>query len=109
MKSITNLLVLLVCKPTKLMYPFAGLQDKIGKKKGIKIEKIYALLIINVLDQNSCYGDSLSWPLPSNIVKTVKASLEILLFDLNNSNFESTRKEFHRELRFYPLQNCSDM
>ena len=43
----------------------------------------WSILIVNITYNNSYYGDSLSWPLPSNLNSSVKTSLDLLSADLN--------------------------
>ena len=89
------------------MYSLAGLEDKIGKAKKNGNEKVFVALnvyrktdgtcqlsqednmgnywslLMNITYKNSYYGDSPSWPLPSNLKSSVKTTLDLLSADLN--------------------------
>ncbi len=76
-----------------------------------------SLLVIDIEQSNSYYGDSLSWPLPKKFNKTIMSTFDLLSKDLkininkcleniyhcNNSNSVKTLS------KFYPSQTCSNM
>ena len=77
----------------------------------------WSLLVINITEINSYYGDSLSWPLPCNLKKTVKTTFDRLSADLNininecldNISILNSSDKCQKSLKFYPLQTCSNM
>ncbi len=133
-----------VYKPSQYIYSFAGANEKVNKAKlnGIPIKKVlvalnvyrttdgtcllsqednrgnhWSLLVTDIEQSNSYYGDSLSWPLPKNFNKTIISTFDLLSKDLkininkcleniyhcNNSNSVKTLS------KFYPSQTCSNM
>lgn len=77
-----------------------------------------ALLVIDVKNSTSYYGDSLGWSVPSNLADTIGSNLKRIEEDLGinitttlenvidmNSDASNTRSESCK--LFYPLQSCS--
>ena len=85
-----------------------------GKREGCH----WALLFVDLERCQSYYGDSLGWPLPTNLEEMVKPNIKeiekVLHVDLRNSvrnitALHKTTKQKHRcsSCDFYPLQTCS--
>ena len=100
-------IVAFVCKPRQCMYSSAGLRDKVTQCNGTCITKIiialnvgreengtcyvsnegrsgihWSLLIIDINKHTAYYGDSLAWPLPTNLTNIVESSSTLVLADL---------------------------
>ena len=135
-----------VCKPTRAMYSSVRLHEKVRnvRENGITVSKILVALNVGCDDNGSCYvsdekkrgvhwallvidlkngvtyyGDSLGWPLPSNLSNTVGSNLKRMEGDLGINIMSSlkniiTINKVSRDTSdsgtwFYPLQTCSDM
>lgn len=136
-----------VSKPTRFMYSCSGLRKKIQnvQGKGTKVSKIilalnvgcnsdgtcyvsddkqkglhWALLAIDVTKCTAYYGDSLGWPLPTNIMSTVGSNIKQIEEDLgidiasslNNitvirNSADGSQSDLHTQ--FYPVQSCSNV
>ena len=142
-----------VCKPTQIIYSSAGLSGKMCSisNNGVNVSKViialnvgcdvngtyyvsdgkqqgvhWALLAIDLKNQRTYYGDSLGWPLPSNLAKTVGSNLKRLEGDLGINittsleniivinklskctNDASTNSSASCKW-FYPLQSCPNV
>ena len=138
-----------VCKPTRVMYSSARLNDKVRnvRENGITVSRVlvalnvgyddtgtcyvsdekrrgvhWALLIIDLKNGVTYYGDSLGWPLPSNLINMVGSNLQRIEGDLGINIMSSLKNiviinKLSRDAsngsdsgaRFYPLQTCSDV
>ena len=134
-------------RPTKFLYAFSTLRDKLClvKESDITLRQIYvainvgcshdskyyvadgkregchwALLFVDLERCQSYYGDSLGWPLPTNLEEVVKPNIKeiekVLHADLWNSvgnitALHKTTEQKHRcsSCDFYPLQTCSNV
>jgi hypothetical protein len=82
----------------------------------------WALLVIDLKNGVTYYGDSLGWPLPSNLINTVGSNLKRMEGDLGinimpalnkiviiNKLSCDTSNDSESGRWFYPLQTCSDV
>ena len=132
-----------VCKPTRIMYSPAGLSEKLRriydnsftvsrvivalnvgcddrgtymsdeKRRGVH----YALLVIDVKNGTSYYGDSLGWSLPNNLADTVGSNFKNgggprdkhyhYPIDMNRFSCDASNTGSEPCRLFYPLQSCS--
>ena len=139
-----------VCKPTRIMYSSVGLNEKLQsvRNNGNAISKLivalnvgcdksgqcfvsdekrrgahWTLLVVDLKNGKTYYGDSLSWSLPSNLDNTVVSNLKRMEEDLGinimsalenitNINNNPERHASNTGLGsckwFYPLQSCSN-
>ena len=140
--------VCFVCKPTRIMYSSTGLNDKMHsiRDNGITLSKVivalnvgcdddgtyyvsdekwqgvhWALLVIDLKNGTTYYGDSLGWSLPSNLASTVGSnlkrmeedlgikmtSLENIIININKLSCDAGNISSDTCKWFYPLQSCS--
>ena len=127
-----------VCKPSEFVYSFAGLQEKVARtmKSETSVARIivalnigcengkyfitdeertgehWSLLIIDINNNTAYYGDSLAWPLPTNLLSTVKSNLSVIESDLGIDISRCLQNIVVLQQGcepFYPLQTCSNM
>ena len=80
------------------------------------------MLVIDLKNGVTYYGDSLGWPLPSNLTNTVGSNLKRMEGDLGinimsalnkvviiNKLSCDTSNDSDSGMWFYPLQTCSDV
>ena len=137
-----------VCKPTRILYSSVGLKDKIHSihNNGVTVSRVivalnvgcdddgtyyvsdekrqgvhWALLVIDLKNGTTYYGDSLSWSLPSNLANTVGSNLKRMeedlgiklmasfanIITLNEPSCDAGTVSPDSIKWFYPLQSCS--
>ena len=138
-----------VCKPTRIMYSSVGLNEKLQsvRNNGNAINKLivalnvgcdksgqcfvsdekrrgahWALLVVDLRNVKTYYGDSLSWSLPSNLDNTVVSNLKRMeedlginilsafenIININNLECHASNTDLGSFKWFYPLQSCSN-
>ena len=88
------------------------------KRQGVH----WTLLILDLKTGITYYGDSLGWPIPSNLLNTVESNLKRMEGDLGinitsslknivtiNKLSHDTSNDSNTGKWFYPLQTCSDV
>ena len=141
--------ICIVCKPTRVMYSSVRLNKKVRNvcENGITISKVlvalnvgyddtgicyvsdekqrgtrWAMLVIDLKNGVTYYGNSLGWPLPSNLTNTVGSNLKQMEGDLGINIMSALNKvviinklscdasnDSDSGRWFYPLQTCSDV
>ena len=139
--------ICVVCKPTKVMYSFVRLNDKVRNicENSFTVSRVFvamnvgcddtgtcyvsherrhgihwALLVIDLKNDVTNYGDSFGWPLLSNLIDTVGSNLKQIDKDLRKNSMSSFENSviINRSSCdvsnasdlgkwFYPLQTCS--